>query len=342
MPSAADDIAAAIVAAGPIPFVEYQRIALYGPNGFYVREGSAGRRGDFITSPEVGPLFGRVIASAIDTWWEEMGRPRQFDVVEVGAGPGTLARSILAATPRCGESLRYVAVEVSAAQGSRHPEGVMSTASMPDGPIVGIVLANELLDNVPFRLFVFDSGWKEAHVDIGPDGSFVEVLHAVESLPTVLPESAPHGTRLPVQDDAAGWVTDTLSRIERGRLVVFDYCTNMTAELTTVPWREWLRTYRRHERGAHYLRDTGNQDITAQVCLDQLPTGAAVQMQAEFLRRFGIDDLVEEGRRHWHEHAAAPDLAAMRMRSRVAEAEALTDPNGLGGFSVVEWLVGAP
>lgn len=342
MPSAADDIAAAIVAAGPIPFVEYQRIALYGPNGFYAREGSAGRRGDFITSPEVGPLFGRVIASAIDTWWDEMGRPGRFDVVEVGAGPGTLARSILAAAPRCGESLRYVAVEVSAAQRTRHPEGVTSRAEMPDGPIVGIVLANELLDNVPFRLFVFDSGWKEAHVDIASDGSFVEVLRAVESLPAVLPESAPHGTRLPVQDDAARWVTDTLSRIERGRLVVFDYCTNMTAELTTVPWREWLRTYRRHERGAHYLRDTGNQDITAQVCLDQLPVAHSVRMQTDFLRRFGIDDLVEEGRRHWHEHAAAPDLAAMMMRSRVSEAEALTDPSGLGGFSVVEWLVGAP
>lgn len=342
MPSAADDIAAAIAVAGPIPFVEYQRIALYGPNGFYVREGSAGRRGDFITSPEVGPLFGAVVATALDTWWEEMGRPSRFDVVEVGAGPGTLSRSVLAAGPRCGESLRYVAVELSAAQRTRHPEGVTSSAAMPDGPIVGVVIANELLDNVPFRLFVFDSGWKEAHVDIAADGSFVEVLRTVERLPAVLPERAPHGTRLPVQDDAARWVTDTLSRIGHGRLVAFDYCTMTTAELTAVPWREWLRTYRRHERGVHYLRSTGDQDITAQVCLDQLPTCEAVHTQSEFLRRFGIDDLVEEGRRYWREHAAAPDLAAMKMRSRVAEAEALTDPGGLGGFSVVEWLVGAP
>jgi hypothetical protein len=47
---------------------------------------------------------------------------------------------------------------------------------------------------------------------------------------------------------------------------------------------------------------------------------------------------VEEGRRHWSEHAAAPDLLAMRMRSRISEAEALTDPAGLGAFWVGEWL----
>ena len=57
--------------------------------------GSAGRRGDFITSPEVGPLFGVVIARYLDAEWERIGRPDPFTVVDVGAGPGTLARSVL-------------------------------------------------------------------------------------------------------------------------------------------------------------------------------------------------------------------------------------------------------
>ena len=315
------------------------RNALYGQRGFYTSEGSAGRRGDFITSPEVGPLFGAVVAAALDAWWDELGRPDRFDVVEVGAGPGTLARSIHASAPRCAESLRYVAVETSAAQRARHPEGVISTGLMPEGPITGVVFANELLDNLPFRLFVFDSGWKEAFVDVAPGGEFVEILRPVEVVPDLLPPHAAHGTRLPVQEDAASWVRDALTRIARGRLVVFDYCTSATADLATMPWRAWLRTYREHNRGEHYLRNVGLQDITAQVCRDQLPEGGVSTDQASFLRRHGIDALVEAGRQYWHEHAAMPDLAAMKMRSRVAESEALLDPNGLGGFSVVEWLV---
>ena len=86
MPSAANEISAAIAAAGgAIPFSEYMRLALYGEGGFYTTGGRAGRRGgDFITSPEVGPLFGTVIARALDAWWKELGSPSRFDVIECG------------------------------------------------------------------------------------------------------------------------------------------------------------------------------------------------------------------------------------------------------------------
>ncbi|NNE12042.1 MAG: hypothetical protein HKN41_07320, partial [Ilumatobacter sp.] len=98
-----------------------------------------------------------------------------------------------------------------------------------------------------------------------------------------------------------------------------------------------LRTYRQHERGDHYLAVPGSQDITAEVALDQLPEPDAVRTQAQWLQLHGIDRLVDEGRRYWAEHAARPDVAAMRMRSRVREAEALLDPSGLGAFTVCEW-----
>ncbi|NBT01555.1 MAG: hypothetical protein EBS61_13370, partial [Betaproteobacteria bacterium] len=55
------------------------------------------------------------------------------------------------------------------------------------------------------------------------------------------------------------------------------------------------------------------------------------------LRRYGIDALVAEGKAAWQQQTSAPDFAAMMMRSRVSEAEALLDPAGLGAFSVVEW-----
>ena len=121
-----------------------------------------------------------------------------------------------------------------------------------------------------------------------------------------------------------------------------DYTRASTAEFAGLPWRAWLRTYRGHERGEHYLARPGDQDITTDVAVDQLPEPDVVRSQAQFLQRFGIDELVDEGRRAWAAAAAHPDVTALVMRSRVRDAEALLDPRGLGGFDVLEWIGAGP
>jgi len=335
--AAADHVRRAIAGAGgAIRFDDFVAIALYGEHGFYTRGGGrAGRRGDFLTSPEVGPLFGAVIARALDAWWEELGRPDPYIVVDAGAGPGTLARAVMAAQPRCAHALSYRAVEISAAQRAAHPPTVTSLAAMPEQRLTGVIIANELLDNLPFRLFVNDGGWREALV--ASDGErFVERLVPVCEPRTCLPTSAAHGARVAVQEAARTLVENALKVIQRGRLIVIDYCTT-TESMAGRPWRQWLRTYASHARGAHYLSAVGEQDITVEVAIDQLPSPTHVTTQAEFLRAYGIEPLVEEGRTAWQQSAAQPDLAAMTMRSRVSEAAALLDPKGLGAFSVVEW-----
>ena len=347
--SAAEEIRDAIAAAEAvggqraIPFERFMDLALYGEHGFYTSGGgSAGRHGDFITSPEVGPLFGAVLARALDGWWRDLGEPAHFTVVEAGAGPGTLARSVLATAPACTAALWYVAVEVSAAQRSMHPDGIESVPAMPAEPFTGVIIANELLDNLPFRLFVMDGGWREAYVVDRGDGTFAEILRAAPDAAALpLPSHAPHGARVPVQQRAAEWVHTSRALLQKGRLVVIDYASATTAALALRPWREWLRTYRGHSRGDHYLRDPGGQDITAEVAVDQI--GAvngvpdAVRAQSQFLQRWGIDALVSAGQQYWAEHATAPTLAALTMRSRVREAEALLADPGLGSFLVIEY-----
>ncbi len=341
---AADELTAAIDAAGgALRFDAFMSIALYGHHGFYTGAGRAGRRsGDFLTSPEVGPLFGAVLAAWIEAEYERLGRPSSFEVVEVGAGPGTLARSVLARWRAGGGTpVPYTAVELSASQRASHPDGVVSVDTVPDRPITGVVVANELLDNLPFRLLVFDGGWREAHV-VARAGRFAEVLAPLAEPPGWLPPRAPHGARVPWQEAAGQWVGHTLDRLETGRLLVVDYVTPRTATLAGRGWRDWLRTYRGHERGGHYLASPGEQDITAEVALDQLPEPDEVRTQAQFLQRWGIDELADEGRRVWEASAAAPTVAAMTMRSRVREAEALLDPAGLGAFLTAEWVRPAP
>ncbi|HSP28716.1 MAG TPA: SAM-dependent methyltransferase, partial [Ilumatobacteraceae bacterium] len=211
-----------------------------------------------------------------------------------------------------------------------------------DAPFDGVVIANELLDNLPFRLAVFDNGWREAFVDLDPDGRFVERLsEPFDPLPPRLPPAGAFGARAPLVDRAAAFVDDARQLVRAGSVVVFDYGTPITAMLAGRPWRDWLRTYRGNERGEHYLAAPGMQDITIEVPIDQLPEPDTVRAQAQFLQRWGIDELVEEGKRIWEEHAARPGLEAMKMRSRVSEAEALLDPAGLGGFLVAEWRAGS-
>ena len=228
-----------IAAEGPMGFDQWMEQALYHPqHGFYSSGGQAGRRGkDFLTSPEIGPLFGAVLAKAIDGCWNELGQPDPFIVIEAGAGRGALAASVLRAKPACFEALRYVMVERSellraqqqetlkgvisgeafasaeilgaggAASEKAAVEGaitekafsenrdskIFSLAKLPESvpnsdwsnsessesalsrnkPFVpfGMVIANELLDNLPFRILERTaSGWEEVVVGLSQNG----------------------------------------------------------------------------------------------------------------------------------------------------------------------------
>ena len=363
---------------GPISFADYLELALHDARGgFFATGGAAGRSGDFLTSPEVGPLFAAVLARALDGWWEGLGRPDPFVVVEAGAGAGTLARDVLRAGPACAPALRYVLVERSEALRARQVEhlvleppsvvlgpgaadpddeerqpragsGPLATAlgELPAQRFTGVVLANELLDNLP-ALLLERRGERWLEVRVGEQaGELVEVL--VPAPPALAEEAvrlapaAPEGGRIPLQHQAVAWLRAALELVARGRVLVVDHA-DTTPSMARRPWREWLRTYRGHARGGHPLDRPGTQDVTCEVAVDQLARvrpPSSHRSQADFLRAHGLDQLAEAARGTWRERAHLGDLAALAARSRVGEAAALADPLGLGAFRVLEWAVG--
>lgn len=158
--------------------------------------------------------------------------------------------------------------------------------------------------------------------------------------------SVPVGSRIPIQSDAAAWLARVLDLVGAGgggRVVVIDYAST-SAEMAVRPGYTWLRTYAGHERASSPLEQPGSRDITCEVAVDQLSLVRPPDRdasQSEFLHDLDIDELVEEGRRLWQRSGPAGGLAALAGRSRVHEAEALTDGTGLGAFRVLEWIVDA-
>jgi SAM-dependent MidA family methyltransferase len=392
----AADLAQALVALihrhGPLPFDRYVEHALYDPGaGFYATGRGAGRQGaDFVTSPEVGPLYGRLVARALDGWWAELGHPDPFVVVEAGAGRGVLARDVLAAAPACAPALRYVLVERSPRLAARQHELVRLEPAAEelgrfavrpgddgeiddDGPelpvagtgprccaldrlpavhVDGVVLANELLDNLAFRIVERGpDGWSEVRVGVDDGAQLVEVVvpaddqlaaHA-DALTTGV--DVPPGVRLPVQAQVGAWVSEACVLLRRGWVVAVDYA----ATVPELVAREaldpsgWLRTYAGHARGRAALDAPGEHDVTVDVVEEEFARAAVragarpepVVTQAEWLRGLGIDDLAARAAAEWQERAAVGDLAALAARSRVSEAAALTDPTGLGAHRVL-------
>ena len=126
------------------------------------RRPGPGREGDFLTAPEAHPIFGAALARAVADAWDQLGRPDPFVLREYGAGTGTLALAILAGLarerPDLASVLRYDPIEVEPRrletiaarfEAAGHAGAFDGAAPTAERPIVGMVLANEVLDALP-------------------------------------------------------------------------------------------------------------------------------------------------------------------------------------------------
>jgi SAM-dependent MidA family methyltransferase len=269
--------------AGPMPFADFMRECLYHPvHGYYSRV-NASRFGDYYTSVDVHPVFGRLLARQFAEMWELLGSPRPFTVVEAGAGVGRLAGHILDFSarelPEFYAALQYVAVERSSARRAEHaarlmahaPAGrVSSSSELPRSIPAGCIFSNELIDALPVhRVIVQNGALKE--IFVGIENARFTVVIGEASTPALEQYFREHGIVLEegqqaeVCFEACDWIAAAGSALERGFVLTIDYGHEARALYDQRHHRGTLLAYRDHTVTENLLDAPGEQDLTSHV-----------------------------------------------------------------------------
>jgi len=327
-----DAVRARVADEGPIDLATYMSIALYGPGGFY-EEPPVGVRGDFVTSPHVHPAFGLFVARALagiaDALPASDGPVR---IVEVGAGDGTLARQVLDAG--IGRPCTYAAEEVSA--GARRVLADVGGLDVRDAGSLeaDLVVAHELLDNLPFRLI---RGGREVRVDV-EDGRPVERRAPIDAGLAALVGARAVDTELVVPVGALGFVDRLAAELGDGAALLIDYGGEGTSGGPA-------HGYRDQRPVEDVLGQPGATDITAGVDFRWIADHATARglrahgpvTQQHALLALGFEDWhraeLEEQRTQLSDGRG---LDAVRTWSGRSRSTMLVDPSALGRF---RWLV---
>lgn len=280
------------------PWREAMQDALYGPNGFYLRELPGAH---FRTSVTAGPEFASAVRRLAGRVDDALGRPDPFDVVDVGTGGGEL----VAGLPDVPERWRLTGIEA----GDPWPSDV-----------VGLLFANEWLDNVPLDV-VFDD--RVVEVDSAGEERLGATAHA--ELLEWTAQWWPRSRRVEVglaRDAAWAWA---VGRVQRGAAVAVDYGHTRSNRRTSL-------TGYRDGRLVAPVPDA-SCDLTAHVALDSCAaaTGARLTTQREALSLLGLSTTKPD-----RALADTDPRGYLALLQRAGAATELMDPRGMGDFG---WLV---
>lgn len=346
---------------GPIPFADYMRECLYHPVHGYYSKAESQRFADYYTSVDVHPIFGRLLARQFAEMWENLDRPKEFLLVEAGAGVGRLAAHILnfceAKLAEFYGALRYVAVERSASrreQAAMHAKrhfaaGHFTTSiEIPARIPSGCVFSNELIDALPVHRVVMEGGaLKEIFVSLR-HGRFADAVLPVSTC--AINEyfgtqgiTLNGGQHAEAGLEACDWIAEVGRRIELGYVLTIDYGHPAADLFDEHHMRGTLLAYRDHRVSEEFYAAPGEQDLTAHANFTALETWgqrsgletAGFTSQTAFLLALGqkneFADLYEEGQ-----------TEAEQTRARL-HLKTLIHPEGMGErFQVLVQRKGVP
>jgi SAM-dependent MidA family methyltransferase len=322
-----DAIIARIRAYGPMGFDEFMELALYDPaDGFFSSSSPARPEGDFVTSPHLSPVFPGLLAVQARDAWDAMGKPDPFAVVDLGAGEGSLARGIetaAASDEGFARALHVVAVERGAVAANHLAEaGLKTERSLADlDPFTGVIIANELFDNVPFKLF---AGQEEITV--------------IEEGAGLIWQPLPPASTRPSSPRSLDLIDEIARALTRGYAFIIDYGFTGDEEPQTT------RGYRAQRLVTDVLDDPGSADITGPVDFDALAARARTNglrtwgpvSQRDALMALGYRATLDRMRSDQQQQEQSGEWrTAIEYYGERGQAAMLVDPAGLGSLKVL-------
>lgn len=300
---------------GSVSFGTFMQLALYGPGVGYYTSGNTkfGSGGDFVTAPEISPLFAGVLARQCAEVFAELQTPA---ILEYGAGSGRLAADLLDKLAMLGalpQHYRIIEVSPELAERQRHllaervPQLVSRVQWVGEPPADhrGVVIANEVLDALPVERFTRRDTVRAHRVVVGDDGRFAiaeadardELADAVRAVEDDIGHALPDGYVSEVSLGLDGWIGQLLASMHRGIAFLIDYGVSRREYYAPDRSGGWLRCHFRHRAHDNALILPGIQDITSWVDFSAVAasgvrhgaTIAGYTSQAFFLAGGGLD-----------------------------------------------------
>jgi SAM-dependent MidA family methyltransferase len=291
-----------------LPFDRFMAIALYEPGLGYYSRGSRqfglmpGSGSDFVTAPELSPLFGRTLARQVR---EGLDAAEADEVFEFGAGSGALAAQLLDAL---GERVRrYTIIDLS---GTLRARQALTLAAWGDrvqwldtwpAAIHGVVVGNEVLDAMPVQLLHWTGqGWAERGVAVEAGALRWADRATALAPPAAGPFAA--GTVTEIHAQAEAFIRTLADRLQRGAAFFIDYGFPEAEYYHPQRSGGTLMCHRAHQSDPDPLADVGDKDITAHVNFSAIALAGqdagldvlGYTSQARFLLNCGIADLLQD------------------------------------------------
>lgn len=305
---------------GWIGFDRFMQLALYEPGLGYYSAGARkfGAEGDFITAPEVAPVFSRCLALQCAEVIRELGPESRL--LELGAGSGVMAAELLAELERQDAlPAEYWILDLSADLRERQHETIAQSVphllarvqwldSLPDEPFIGMILANEVLDALTLERFAIRNGDVNAlgvssefgQLQLGEVRAASRLVAAVRKIEEDTGAALPDGYESEVCTGLARWFESIAYSLERGVILFIDYGLPRREYYSVERTRGTLLCHFRHRFHEDALTRVGLQDITAWVdftAVAEAAQGAGCEVagyttQAHFLIGCGLGDFV--------------------------------------------------